>query len=893
MKEAIISCLGCETKWEDSVPGWVECPDCQYEFEVDDDGFWLSDDYEDDDEDDDEDEDSSQVELPHSSSLSYTKNNPLPEFAPLLEISLSTIYSTNAFRLLMLGVEASEREISRQVRQLKLQERFSAGESRGFPFEPFPTLDEMRLAQQRLSDPERRLIDELFWFWPVKPGQSTNDEALLALSNNKAELAAKLWINNEKTENEDHAATHNLAILSHMIALSEELHSTPTGSNNEQKQMPFPWREVFKRWLALWRNEPFWLRLSRRIQDLDEPALTSVTAQQIRDWLPVALLSINAQLAIKAAEGGDMAGAKRQLQIMRESGFEPDVIEETLRRAILPLRERLKLFCRKAIDEAESNPAQVNEIIGHLFEQTTPLLDIMNLVLATGNALREGLHDEVAFTARSCLMKFFNEAGNYNVFIELLETARSIAIGNALLSRLEDDLEIARDKLESQENHSYLDWVLEQLDLVLDSGLSPQAKLQKARNGLLSSLLDLKKRKLRDPDIVVLTSNIVARLLHEIAVELHNTTEDYELAYEAMLTASHLCLDEEGSEMISKDLLVIQRRFEADRQQKEEKKTAEAEAKRLAHEYELRKDLQALSIIPDVNAVFGIGTGFYGISDYDDATKSYLSTLYLILFFIPILPIARYRIVSRGGNAYIFWGKAELRPFERQHRAIVAPLYEYWYAVFGLLAVASMIYVSTTSTAQQTQFTVTPAPSVVQPSANLSDNRNQTAKSADNQANINKSPWQRLSPSPAMQPLPELTDRKIQPVPATPLADIPPAQIDASREEANRLIREIEAAKLELSQMEKEIDGIKRDLATCKSKIDYYAGIIKRIERDDASGLRIDRTEYESAIKEHNEYVDLHNTILRNLREKETTYDDLLETTNTNIRRYNRLIGAQ
>jgi hypothetical protein len=79
--------------------------------------------------------------------------------------------------------------------------------------------------------------------------------------------------------------------------------------------------------------------------------------------------------------------------------------------------------------------------------------------------------------------------------------------------------------------------------------------------------------------------------------------------------------------------------------------------------------LKPIEAAPSLGSVNGIGATIYGASDRDPETGSYLTTYYFIFFFIPVLPIARYRVIAAGNNSYRFIGKAALRTFDKLHIA--------------------------------------------------------------------------------------------------------------------------------------------------------------------------------------------------------------------------------
>jgi len=81
--------------------------------------------------------------------------------------------------------------------------------------------------------------------------------------------------------------------------------------------------------------------------------------------------------------------------------------------------------------------------------------------------------------------------------------------------------------------------------------------------------------------------------------------------------------------------------------------------------------LRPIDAPPSLTTLNGFGFKLYGSSDYDPGSDSFMTTHYLTVFFLPLLPIARYRVISEDGYTYQFLGKGNLRGFDRVHLAIV------------------------------------------------------------------------------------------------------------------------------------------------------------------------------------------------------------------------------
>ncbi len=262
----------------------------------------------------------------------------------LLEAATPLVYRTNAFRVTGLPVDASARDMSRELQKRAMLERLGRGPRGGsgpLDLNPPADADAVRDAMQRLRDPERRLIEELFWFWPQAFGQSARDEALQALNRGDLETSTKIWIERARTPAETGVAIHNLAVMPHALALDYEYamcqgHTSPALIEQRDKS----WRPTLDRWVVLVNHEAFWAGIAERIRTFADPRLSISTARQIRSSLPLAIVSITAQLARQAAERGSGTEAARLVDLLQSSGFEPNVIAEAFRRAIQPVRDR-------------------------------------------------------------------------------------------------------------------------------------------------------------------------------------------------------------------------------------------------------------------------------------------------------------------------------------------------------------------------------------------------------------------------------------------------------------------------------------------------------------------------------------------------------------------------
>jgi hypothetical protein len=250
---------------------------------------------------------------------------------------------------------------------------------------------------------------------------------------------------------------------------------------------------------------------------------------------------------------------------------------------------------------------------------------------------------------------------------------------------------------------------------------------------------------------------------------------------------------------------------------------------------------------PSLSTFNGLGTTLYGRSSYDKPTDSYLATLYFVLLWIPLFPLGRYRVRWVFPKSYSFLGKVPLRTGDKWHIAITA------LAIVGLIALLAL----------------------------------SGSSSGDNRTSSYSSPSYPTSTS---------SPASVQ-YGGTPRNTIgygqgsnPYRPTDAG---VSALEAEIEQARARLRSYESGLRQQQSTLESYKASIDMYGARIKRIERASSSGEAVDQNEYESALRQHNYYVDLYNTQLSTYQSDHADYEALLGRTNLKIDEYNRRIGAR
>jgi curved DNA-binding protein CbpA len=94
----------------------------------------------------------------------------------------------------------------------------------------------------------------------------------------------------------------------------------------------------------------------------------------------------------------------------------------------------------------------------------------------------------------------------------------------------------------------------------------------------------------------------------------------------------------------------------------------------IAHcdEWRSTEDLRPIDDAPTVACGYGTGTRMYGRRDYDSHTKSFISTIYFVVLFIPIFPLERHRVIDQGEQGWKFLGKVPFSTGNKVHLAVSA-----------------------------------------------------------------------------------------------------------------------------------------------------------------------------------------------------------------------------
>ena len=263
-------------------------------------------------------------------------------------------------------------------------------------------------------------------------------------------------------------------------------------------------------------------------------------------------------------------------------------------------------------------------------------------------------------------------------------------------------------------------------------------------------------------------------------------------------------------------------------------KDAEIERKQ-AHRKRIMAGLKPIKSLPSLSTINGIGLRLYGRSDVDAETSTYMATYYFVFFYIPILPICRYRVSLVGQNQYRFFGKAPLRNFDR------------WHIVVAIGAVVFFFWnVSQSPSAQNStrNVTATAQNRYAAPSGSYSYNTHTSAVASPNYK-------------------------------------------QAQRDSLNSRIN---LGRGEIATLETKIRTIDAEMESTKAEIDSYNQKIQQYQRDAQLGLDVNEYAYGRVLRDHNNLVPAYNQRLEERRQLYLRYEQLIEQDHAWVREYNSLV---
>ena len=375
----------------------------------------------------------------------------------MLAASTKDLFRHNSFRITGLAVDATAREVIRHADKLKMLVELGQAphaKNNAHPLDPPPSVDEIREAIQKIKDPEQRLIDEFFWFWPEEFGRSDSDPALQALAKGDTKTANEIWRKKINDDSYGIVAKHNLAVAFYLIALDlGHLAIGKTISEESRRKISDTWKSSVRKWERIQDDDKLWEKVSDRIRQLNEPSLTTGFARRMRTALPEALNKINADLILGFAESGKLEIAKDYVAFIRETDQRHNGFKNAAEYVLLPTRNLLKEQISQAVVCGEANPREAATVARDLLKQSRHALDLFDLFLGENSDERNELYDEVAVICNRLPIAYHKATGDNKTCIEILRLVLPFVTSNELRKQIEENISVLNKNLEVEKEN--------------------------------------------------------------------------------------------------------------------------------------------------------------------------------------------------------------------------------------------------------------------------------------------------------------------------------------------------------------------------------------------------------------------------------------------------------
>jgi hypothetical protein len=104
-------------------------------------------------------------------------------------------------------------------------------------------------------------------------------------------------------------------------------------------------------------------------------------------------------------------------------------------------------------------------------------------------------------------------------------------------------------------------------------------------------------------------------------------------------------------------------------------------------------DMIPVESVPSLNMIFGFGFGMFGERNFDKQTNTYVTTVFLFIFFIPIFAFGSFRVGEASEEQSHMLGRVTAQTFQFHGRVPMSRLVKGWNWLVLVAGVSLAIYV--------------------------------------------------------------------------------------------------------------------------------------------------------------------------------------------------------
>lgn len=389
------------------------------------------------------------------------------------DIATTKLYSRNPFAILGMNSVATDQQLQRQFQRLqiaaKLGENLWTHES-SFHVSGNVEPRDIEEAFQELKDPMCRIVREFFWFWPNPKSQEKEDQGLSLLKNSDYVGVVKFWMKAETQGSGRITATHNIAVLYHIMVLTQSKHIPTTEIKWTFKLSEHHYQELTKRafskWLDCLNHEATWDYMKERVGHINDPRLTEWDIDDMRDTIQFAILSIHARLALEAIENEDYEYSKEHLTLIIQSNFPAEVIEAAKVIVLKAVQQKVLAACKEArqeIDESDEDALWRAEELINETECDREFLIEFDDCYDWDPAVESA--DAVAKVLVNASIAYVNATDDYDSALEFLDRAYNMAQSSECEEEIRENIETARSNKGYHMRSAAIDYANETKDM--------------------------------------------------------------------------------------------------------------------------------------------------------------------------------------------------------------------------------------------------------------------------------------------------------------------------------------------------------------------------------------------------------------------------------------------
>lgn len=383
----------------------------------------------------------------------------------MTDVCNAAVYATNPFHLLGLSPFANSRAVRRRREDLESAEAMGAT---GWKDEfkhllgntQVPSPEMVAAAFRRIEDPQQRIVDEFFWFWPI---DDRDDEALDALQTGDEKTAVRVWKRAEGSGDirKSVSAKHNIAVYYHFYAIKCEWWFIENNKGLEDspkahRDMCAYWDAALERWEDLADDEDFWDVVKERVAVINDKRLTTGFIRRMRDEFPVAFDRINGDLAVEYAKlSGKHAETERHLRYMNESHQGLDDVDATLDAIFDPIEREVDLLTREAIRVRNATPHSALSAARTLLQNTEGIRKMADEMLGKDHPKRRKIFDKIASECNFCQVAYGTKTKQWEECLKFIKEVIPLACDEELIGVLNDNLKIITQNFEDYKRDNY------------------------------------------------------------------------------------------------------------------------------------------------------------------------------------------------------------------------------------------------------------------------------------------------------------------------------------------------------------------------------------------------------------------------------------------------------